>query len=570
MNEPVDLQSMDEAQMRQMLQHLMSELKHKQTLLDKLSYEMAILKRLKFAAKTEALNADQRSLLEDALEEDLQAVDEEIEQLRSAEERSPRQQPKRLPLPAQLLRQEFTHEPEVTECCGQAMRRMGEDVAEKLDYTPGVFTVHRHVRGKWVCACCQTLKQQPVEAHIIDKGLATTGLLAQVLVAKYADHLPLYRQESIYARAGVPLARSTLAQWVGSCGVQLQPLVDALRQEVLAHSIVHADETPVQMLKRGSERDGKTHRAYLWAYTPGRHEDLKAVVYDFCESRAGKHACEFLNGWRGTLLVDDFAGYKQLMGEHITEAACWAHARRKFFELHAANKSQIAEQALVQIGQLYEVERQACNVDGTERLRMRQQHSRPIVAKLHAWLSEHRSKVPEGSATARAIDYSLRRWQALTRLLDNGQLPIDNNWMENQMRPVALGRKNWLFAGSLRAGQRAAAIMSLIQSAKLNGHDPHAYLKDVMTRLPTHKGKRGLKALVAGPRGAGQHVSICKTVDIPLSGAARRLSAPFATASTSISQPSRLGWSNRPADRAHRSRVWRCATASMPICCVTG
>ena len=244
------------------------------------------------------------------------------------------------------------------------------------------------------------------------------------------------------------------------------------------------------MLKRGSERDGKTHRAYLWAYTPGRHEDLKAVVYDFCESRAGKHAGAFLNGWRGTLLVDDFAGYKQLMGEHITEAACWAHARRKFFELHAANKSQIAEQALVQIGQLYEVERQVANVDGPERLRMRQQHSRPIADKLHAWLSEHRSKVPEGSATARAIDYSLRRWQALTRFLDNGQLPIDNNWIENQMRPVALGRKNWLFAGSLRAGQRAAAVMSLIQSAKLNGHDPHAYLKDVMTRLPTHKASR--------------------------------------------------------------------------------
>ena len=495
MNETVDLHSMDEAQMRQMLQRLMDELKHKQSLLDKLTYEMAILKRLKFAAKTEALNADQRSLLEEALEEDLQAVDDEIEQLRPAAERTTRQLPKRLPLPAQLARQEFAHEPEVTDCCGQAMRRMGEDVAEKLDYTPGVFTVHRHVRGKWVCACCQTLKQQPVEAHIIDKGLATTGLLAQVLVAKYADHLPLYRQEAIYARAGVPLARSTLAQWVGSCGVQLQPLVDALRQEVLAHSIVHADETPVQMLKRGSERDGKTHRAYLWAYTPGRHEDLKAVVYDFCESRAGKHAGAFLKDWRGTLLVDDFAGYKQLMGEHITEAACWAHARRKFFELHAANKSQIAEQALVQIGQLYEVERQVANVDGPERLRMRQQHSRPIVDKLHAWLSEHRTRVPEGSATARAIDYSLRRWQALTRFLDNGQLPIDNNWIENQMRPVALGRKNWLFAGSLRAGQRAAAVMSLIQSAKLNGHDPHAYLKDVMTRLPTHKASRIVELL---------------------------------------------------------------------------
>ena len=487
MNEPVDLQSMDEAQMRQMLQHLMSELKHKQTLLDKLSYEMAILKRLKFAAKTEALNADQRSLLEDALEEDLQAVDEEIEQLRSAEERSPRQQPKRLPLPAQLLRQEFTHEPEVTECCGQAMRRMGEDVAEKLDYTPGVFTVHRHVRGKWVCACCQTLKQQPVEAHIIDKGLATTGLLAQVLVAKYADHLPLYRQESIYARAGVPLARSTLAQWVGSCGVQLQPLVDALRQEVLAHSIVHADETPVQMLKRGSERDGKTHRAYLWAYTPGRHEDLKAVVYDFCESRAGKHACEFLNGWRGTLLVDDFAGYKQLMGEHITEAACWAHARRKFFELHAANKSQIAEFALNQLGRVYGVEQQIKELPQAQRLEIRQRQSRPILDSLREWMVLQRQQVAPNSATAKALDYSLKRWVALTRFVDDAQLPVDNNWIENQIRPVAIGRNNWLFAGSLRAGQRSAAVMSLIQSARLNGHDPYAYLKDVLTRLPTHK-----------------------------------------------------------------------------------
>ena len=490
MNEPVDLQSMDEAQMRQMLQHLMSELKHKQTLLDKLSYEMAILKRLKFAAKTEALNADQRSLLEDALEEDLQAVDEEIEQLRSAEERSPRQQPKRLPLPAQLLRQEFTHEPEVTECCGQAMRRMGEDVAEKLDYTPGVFTVHRHVRGKWVCACCQTLKQQPVEAHIIDKGLATTGLLAQVLVAKYADHLPLYRQESIYARAGVPLARSTLAQWVGSCGVQLQPLVDALRQEVLAHSIVHADETPVQMLKRGSERDGKTHRAYLWAYTPGRHEDLKAVVYDFCESRAGKHAGEFLKDWRGTLLVDDFAGYKQLMGEHIAEAACWAHARRKFFELHAANKSQIAQFALAQFARVYEIEREVQALTAPQRLQVRQQHSRPILDALHQWMVLQRQQVAGNSATAKALDYSLKRWTALTRFVDDPQLPPDNNWIENRIRPIALGRSNWLFAGSLRAGQRAAAVMSLIQSARMNGHDPYAYLKDVLIRLPTHKASR--------------------------------------------------------------------------------
>ena len=494
MDKQVDLQGLDEGA-RALVQRLLADLKHKQAQIDKLAYEMALLKRLKFAAKTEALHADQRNLLEDDLEEDLQAVHEEVEQLKSEAERAPRQQPKRQSLPAQLPRQEFKHEPEVTECCNAPMRRIGEDVAEKLDYTPGVFSVHRHVRGKWVCACCQTLKQAPVDAHIIDKGIPSTGLLAQVLVAKYADHLPLYRQEAIYARAGVPIPRSTLAHWVGSCGVQLQPLVDALCKEVLAHTVVHADETPVQVLKRGSERDGKTHRAYLWAYTPGRHEQMKAVVYDFCESRAGKHASAFLEDWSGTLLVDDFAGYKQLIGEQITEAGCWAHARRKFFELHTANQSQIAVQALEQIGQLYEIERQVQNMPTDERLRIRQQQSRSIVDKLKSWLADNRTKVPEGSATAKAIDYSLRRWQALTVFVDDAQVPIDNNWVENQMRPIALGRKNWLFAGSLRAGQRAAAVMSLIQSAKLNGHDPHAYLKDVMDKLPTWPNSRILELL---------------------------------------------------------------------------
>ncbi len=513
MSESLDLQNLD-ATTRQAVQELLDrlaqqtalaqqqaivlerqagELKHKTVLLDKLTYEMAVLKRLKFAAKTEALNAGQASLLQESLEEDLQAVGQEIEQLRTPAEKaelSDKRQPRRLPLPEHLPRQEFVHEPESTECCGQPMTRMGEETSEKLDYQPGVFTVHRHVRGKWVCACCSTLKQQPVDAHIIDKGLATTGLLAHVLVAKYADHLPLYRQEAIYARAGVPLSRSTLAQWVGSCGVQLQPLVNALRQAVLGQRVLHADETPVQMLKPSSQKDGKTHRAYLWAYTPSQHESLKAVVYDFCESRAGSHAKAFLEGWRGTLVVDDYSGYKQVMGEHITEAGCWAHARRKFFELHAANKSQLAEQALLLIGLLYELERQVQSVTADERLRIRQQQSRPLIDKLYNWLTEHRAKVPEGSATAKAMDYSLRRWSALTGFLADGQVPIDNNWVENQIRPVALGRKNWLFAGSLRAGQRAAAVMSLIQSAKLNGHDPHAYLKDVMDKLPTWPNSR--------------------------------------------------------------------------------
>ena len=321
-------------------------------------------------------------------------------------------------------------------------------------------------------------------AQIIDKGIPTAGLLAQVLVAKYADHLPLYRQEDIFARAGMALPRSTLAQWVGVCGVQLQPLVDALKDEILSCAVLHADETPVAMLKPGNK---KTHRAYLWAYAPGAFEDMKAVVYDFCESRAGEHARAFLGEWKGSLVCDDFSGYKQSFTLGVTEAGCMAHARRKFFELHASNKSQIAGQALSYISALYDVEREVKNLTANERLHIRQARSKPLTDALYRWMELQRRQITDGSATAKAIDYSIKRWSALTRFLDDGQLPIDNNWAENQIRPVAIGRKNWLFAGSLRAGQRAAAVMSLIQSARLNGHDPYAYLKDVLAHLPTHK-----------------------------------------------------------------------------------
>ena len=321
-------------------------------------------------------------------------------------------------------------------------------------------------------------------AQIIDTGLPTSNLLADVLVAKYGDHLPLYRLEDIYARAGAPLPRSTLAQWVGQCGVQLRPLVDALKAEMMAHAVLHADETPVEMLKPGT---GKTHKAYLWAYSPGVFEPMKAVVYDFADSRSGGHARAFLGSWRGSLICDDYGGYKASFANGVTEVGCMAHARRKFFDLHANGTSQIAGQALQSIGLLYDIEREVQDLSAEQRQRIRQDKSRRIADTLHSWMLAQRSQVANGGATARALDYSLKRWQALTRFIDDGRLPIDNNWIENQIRPIAIGRKNWLFAGSLLAGQRAAVIMSLIQSAKLNGHDPHAYLRDVLQRLPTHK-----------------------------------------------------------------------------------
>jgi transposase len=473
----------------------MTELRHKTALVDKLTHEMAVLKRLKFAAKSEAYTPEQNSLIEKTLDADLAALAAEIE-VQQPTRPEERQQPKRERLPAHLPRREIRHEPENTTCgCGQAMKRIGEDVAEKLDYQPGVFTVERHVRGKWVCACCEKLIQAPVAPHIIDKGIPTTGLLAQVLVAKYLDHLPLYRQEAIFERAGLAIARSTLAQWVGECGVQLQPLVDALSAELLEHDVLHADETPVAMLKPGH---GKTHRAYLWSYCTTSFNPTKAVVFDFADSRGGQHVREFLGlpgnqrnpGWRGLLVTDDFSGYKACFELGVTEVGCMAHARRKFHELWANHGSPLGERALKFFIQLYEIEREVRELPAGERQAIRQDKSRPIADALHQWLTQQRQKVPDGSATARAIDYSLKRWQALVRFIDDGELPIDNNWVENQIRPIAIGRSNWLFAGSLRAGKRAAAIMSLVHSARLNGHDPYAYLRDVLERLPTQPANR--------------------------------------------------------------------------------
>ena len=493
------LDTLDTEQLRNAVRALTREVHFKQATIDKLTHENAVLKRLKFAAQSEAYTGEQKSLLEETLDMDLAAVAAEIEALQPAQPTGEKKIPKRQALPAHLPRREFRHEPESTTCgCGTPMKRIGEDVAEKLDYEPGVFTVERHVRGKWACACCERLVQAPVAPHIIDKGLPTPGLLAQVLVAKYLDHLPLYRQEAIFERAGHAIARSTLAAWVGECGVQLQPLVDALAAEMRRHDVLHADETPVAMLKPANLRDGKTHRAYLWSYCTTQFNPHKAVVFDFADSRGGQHVRDFLGlpgteqnpGWQGKLVTDDFSGYKACFGLGVTEVGCMAHARRKFHELWANHQSQVGEQALKFFGHLYEVEREVADSDAQQRCEVRRRRSRPVADALHQWLLQTRQKVPEGSATAKAIGYSLKRWAALTRYIDDGELPIDNNWVENQIRPIAIGRNNWLFAGSLRAGKRAAAVMSLVHSARLNGHGPYAYLRDVLERLPTQPDSR--------------------------------------------------------------------------------
>jgi transposase len=456
---------------------LVAELKVKQLKIDQLTHEMAILKRWQFDRRSEQMDVMQRSLLE-------------LEALNEQPASPPKQQPRRVALPAAFPRREIRHEPECTQCsCGCGLERIGEDVSEKLDYTPGVFEVERHIRGKWVCRRCERLIQAPVPPHVIDKGIPTAGLLAQVLIAKYLDHAPLYRQEAIFGRAGLALPRSTLAQWVGACGLRLQPLVDAMKALLLTRAVLHADETPVPMLKPGL---GRTHRAYLWSYSSSEYDERQTVIYDFTEGRGGVHARDFLGSWSGKLVCDDYAGYKALFGRGVIEAGCMAHARRKLHDLYANHRSEIAEEGLRYFAALYEIEREAretkLTADG--RVLLRGQRAKPVAEALRQWLTRQRGQVPDGSATRKAIDYNLGRWAALTRYLEDGDLPIDNNHVENRIRPVALGRNNWLFAGSLRAGQRAAAVMSLIQSAKLNGHDPYRYLKDVLGRLPTQPASR--------------------------------------------------------------------------------
>jgi transposase len=454
---------------------------------EQLTHEMALLKRHQFGKRAEGVSRAQFSLLEDLVDEDIAGIEREIEHLAKRHEKpeSRPRAPKRRALPPQLPRTEIRHEPECTTCdCGCERTRIGEDVTEKLDYEPGQFSVERHIRGKWSCKQCETLIQEPMAPHVIDKGIPTTNLLAQILISKYADHLPLYRQEQMYSRAGVELPRSTLADWVGRCGVELTPLVEHLRQRLLEQPVLHADETPVPMLSPGKKR---THRAYIWAYATTRSAPIQGVVYDFQPSRSGKACRDFLADWQGKLVCDDYTGYKAGFANGMTEVGCWAHARRKFHELTERSDSPIAEQALQTIGMLYDIERHIQEKPPDERLLIRESQSRPIVEKLRDWLINQRLGLTGGTRTAKAIDYSLRRWDALERYLDDGNVPIDNNWIENQVRPWALGRKNWLFAGSQRSGQRAANVMSLIQTAKINGVDPQAYLRDVLERLPTAK-----------------------------------------------------------------------------------
>ena len=455
----------------------------------KLVLELAYLKRMRYGTKSEALTLEQNNLFEDDVEQDLAAVQAELDAelpVTDAPARKPRARAGRQALPDHLERIVVRHEPESCTCgqCHGDLVKIGEDISEQLDIEPARFFVIQNIRPQYACRHCETVQAAPVAPAIIDGGMAAAGLLAWIAICKFQDHLPLYRVEQIAARQQVPLARSTLSEWMGRLGVALQPLSDRLAEKLRERQSLHADETPVQQLDPGK---GKTKRAYLWAY---RSNDLDGdppiVVFDYQTSRSGQHARDFLQDWQGHLMVDDFSGYKKmLLAGKITEQACFAHARRKFFELHAAGGHPVAVEALTRLGRLYAIEAQARDYTIEERAHLRAEQAQPELQSLHDWLLQLRPNVANGSGLGKAIDYTLRRWPAFACYAQTGDLPIDNNAVENSIRPIAIGRRNWLFAGSERAGRRAAAIQSLLATAKLNGLDPSAWLKATLEKLPT-------------------------------------------------------------------------------------
>jgi len=464
---------------------------------EQLKLRLAKLLRERFGASSEKLRSamEQLELLLGELEEQIaetQPVEPEPPAAAAASAETARRRPARRPLPQSLPRDVVEHAaPCACPQCGGSLRALGEDVTEVLDYVPGSFRVIRHVRPKLSCRNCESIAQAPVPSLPIERGLAAPGLLSHVLVAKYCDHLPLYRQAEIYARAGVELDRSTLADWVGQTARLVRPLVEAVGAHVMAAERVHADDTTVPVLDPGR---GKTKTGRLWCYArddrPFAGNAAPAVLYHYSADRRAEHPQAHLASFRGILQADGYAGYAGLYDRGVTEAACWAHARRKFFDVHAATKSPLALEALQRIAALYAIETTICGQSPDARLAARQTQSAALFAELRTWLDKSLARIPGKSELAGAIRYTLTRWQALTLVLRDGRACLDNNAAERAVRPMCLGRKNWLFAGSDAGGERAAAIYSLTETAKLNALDPEDYLRQVLECIAEHPVKR--------------------------------------------------------------------------------
>jgi transposase len=481
-----------------------AEAKARTLLIEQMKFIIAKLRHERFGqssergALLEQLELQLADLEEDASEAEAQAQAAAQAAAASAKikvESFERLRPARRPLPAHLPRERVVHPaPSACPCCGGALHKLGEDVTETLELIPRQWKVIQHVREKFSCRSCEAITQPPAPSHPIARGRAGPGLLAHILFAKYGLHLPLNRQSNTYAREGVELDVSTLADWVGAAAATLMPLILLIRAHVFAAERIHADDTTVPVLAKGKTRTGR-----LWTYVrddrPFAGPDPPAAVFFYSPDRGGAHPEQHLAGYAGLMQADAYAGFNKLYEAGrkpgpIVEAACWAHARRKFFDLARLNKAPIAIEAVERIDALFAIEREINGASPQQRLLARNEHSRPLVVELETWLRQQRAKLSAKNETAKAIQYSLKLWGALTRFLDDGRLCMSNNAAERALRGIAVGRHNWTFAGSDNGGRRAAAIYTLIETAKLNDVDPQAWLADVLARLQDQPAKR--------------------------------------------------------------------------------
>jgi len=485
-----DLEALDAAALKALILSQHVELLSRQSEIEHLKLLIARLRRMQFGRRSEKVER-QIEQLELKLEE-LEARRAEVEPPAHALpiERATPASKKRHPLPEHLPRTTHTHLPAQQCCpgCGGAMKKLGEDISEMLEYVPASFTVLRHVRPRLCCAGCEIVVQAPAPSRPIARGLAGPGLLAHVLTAKFCDHLPLYRQSEIYAREGVDLDRSTLARWVGETSSLVAPLVEALRRYVLAAGKLHGDDTPVPVLAPGN---GKTRTGRLWAYVrddrPAGSQDAPAAWFAYSPDRKGEHPQRHLKDFKGILQADAYAGFDKLYEDgSVREAPCMAHIRRKFYDLMEAQRSPIATEAVQRIAPLYAIEKEIRGRSPAERQTIRDARARPLLDAMKTWLEASLPKLSRKSDNAAAIHYALARWDALMRYLDDGRIEIDNSAAERALRAVAVGRRNYLFAGSDAGGERAAVFYSLVGTAKLNGLDPEAYLREVFERIADH------------------------------------------------------------------------------------
>jgi len=474
----------DPAELRQTAEGLVELVKSQALRIAKLEHQLAGHRRHRFGSKSETMDQLQLRLEE----EEIAAAQPEPPTPREVPEAKAK--PKRKPLPAELPRHEEVLSPGDACACGGKLRRLGEDVTEELDYIPGRFVVRRIVRPRLACRACETIQQAPLPSRPIERGRPGPGLIAHVLVSKYADHLPLYRQSQIYKREGLDLDRSTLAGWVGQSTALLAPLADAIGRHVLAGQALFADDTPLKM-----QAKVKCKTARIWTYVrderswknQGEFHAPPAAWYRFSTDRKGAHPADHLSHFEGWMHADGYQGFNELYRSGaIREVACMAHIRRKFVDLFQSEGSKIAEEAIQRIAQLYAVEKQARGLAPEERVCLRQERARPILDELEAWIQAQFPKISGKSELAKAIRYALTRMKKLRPYLDHGFLEIDNNAAERTMKPVAIGRKNYLFVGSEGGGKAAAIAYTLIETAKLNGVDPQAWLADVLARIADH------------------------------------------------------------------------------------